>query len=526
MSKLRFQALALACVMMMSMFLGGCRTSKKSTGKDDVNKKAESMLDDFGAYYKIGKYDKIDKLISGKSTELEKLKGYKDSEVKSILEAARKRISFSVEKVSCDEAEETGTAVLIFSYFDIKDLQKKISSDSSITEVANAVKEAKEKELRYDVELVFSKNWLIEAESVDSVISGMFSFLDDLHFDVAPTTTAKPTAMTITEFSNAWYDKDFNEVLGYHESDEYILFTVVPWENCIGEKITFEFNDENSNVYIGEYQISGNSNLIKCVWEPGYKLPVGWIACYVYDGNGSIISVGCIQIYSDEEAIPVQMSVTKISMLDENGKLTPGFHVGDKIMRAEVEVPYVKAGMIAGYEIRKFDDNDPSGTQVHSGSFTISDLKTRVDFDGFVPKETGSYRLTVTDMTENVIWETEFLMIGKGEEFKTDSTIAAILVENWCTDQDGIDVITKVPKDSKIVYYYFSTYSFWKYMTFAYELEDGSGRKVDEGTAVMINSDCAHILIDMEKVSKGPLKLKIYNPDGSKLTEAAIEVET
>ena len=60
-------------------------------------------MDDFCAYFKSGKYDKMDKLVDGSSKELERLKDISNSEAKELLDAARKRISYTVSDVSVSD---------------------------------------------------------------------------------------------------------------------------------------------------------------------------------------------------------------------------------------------------------------------------------------------------------------------------------------------------------------------------------------------------------------------------------------
>ena len=100
-------------------------------------------------------------MVDGKSDELETLKGYRDSEIKDLLEASRKRISSSVENVTADEKKEEGEATIVFTYFDVDDVTKTVDEDSSIRDAKKAIEDAKEIELEYDVELTLEKDWMI-----------------------------------------------------------------------------------------------------------------------------------------------------------------------------------------------------------------------------------------------------------------------------------------------------------------------------------------------------------------------------
>ena len=87
-------------------------------------------------------------------------------------------------------------------------------------------------------------------------------------------------------------------------------------------------------------------------------------------------------------------------------------------------------------------------------------------------------------------------------------------------------LVDKIPKDAKKLYYYFETQDYYYYMPFSYEITDGSGKKIQEGTCVMLNSSMAEIEIEVPSTVNGSLKIQVYNPSGTYFCESVIEEET
>lgn len=87
-------------------------------------------------------------------------------------------------------------------------------------------------------------------------------------------------------------------------------------------------------------------------------------------------------------------------------------------------------------------------------------------------------------------------------------------------------LVDKIPKDAKKLYFYFETQEYYNYMPFRYEVRDGSGKKIQEGTCVMLNSSMAEIEIEVPSTVNGSLKIQVYNPSGTYFCESVIEEET
>ena len=528
MSKKRWLALALAGAVSMSMFFGGCKTSKekekKSKGED---KKAEAMLDDFCAYLKNGKYEKMDKLIDGKSDGLTAMKGYEDSEAKDVYEAARKRLSYSIENVSTDEKDESGEATIVLSYFDVKDLKKKIDGDATVRDIAKAVDKAKDLDLEFEVDLVLDDDWMIDAGSVDQIAEELYSFLEDLDLKVTPTeTTVK--VKTLTEFSSDWYDGNYNRVEGYHQSTTFVQYSVMLWECCYGETVTFEYMNGSGDVmFSGTYYLDNGDDIIYCNWYPTNPLPKEYITCYVYDAAGNIISVGCIQIYADGEEIPVSdVYLYSVKMVDENSKAVPGYHVGDTFIAAAVEMGNYGQQVTLLYT---FGYDDGHSVQILESSSVVTDGSSGLIIWNEIPDDLqpGRYELNITNINGEYLWYQNFYIVDADSDFPVDADTAELYDSWWTMDPECYyDEVYELSSDDTFVYFFFETYSYYNFMQFAYTVTDGEGNVLQDDTVFIINSDRVDpIRIDLSNAKSGPITITVKNPDGSSFVERSIEVK-
>ena len=512
----------------MSMFLGGCKTSEKETKKKSKgeDKKAEEMLDDFCAYLKSGKYDKLDKLVDGKSKGLETLKGYEDSEAKDVHEAARKRLSYSIESVTTDEKKESGEATVVLSYFDVKEVKKKVSGDATSRDIVRAIGDAKDLELEFEVDLVLDDDWLVDAGSVDQIVEELYSFMDDLDLDVEPTTETT-YVKELTEFSSDWYDIDYNRVEGYHESESFIRYTVTLWECCYGETVTYDFEDGSGILHSGTYTVDGGDDMIFCDWYPTSKLAKGYISCTVYDANGRIISVGCISIFGDGEKIPVtNIYIYSVKMVDEEGNVVPGYHVGDTYIAAKLEMGNYGQEVEIIYEFSMYNSRGSQvilseGTIVTDGESGLIEWKDITD-----QLEPGSYELNLYNVNNEYVWYSSFNVVAEDEPFPNDSDEAESYWSMWTYDPDSWNDLSTLLSTDKEVYFMFETYYYYNYMEFTYTVTDGSGKTIDEGSASIINSDrTEYFRIDLSKMKSGPVTITVLNPNGTTLLENSIEVK-
>ena len=527
MRKIRAQALILACLMAISIILAGC--GSKKSGKDrDENRRASAMLDDFCAYLKSGKYDKMDKLVDGSSKELERLKDISNSETKELLDAARKRISYTVSDVSVSDDE--GEAILTVTYFDVNEV-KKGKSGGSARDLKSLINAAKEDELDFSVKLSYDEDWLIDDKSADEILSDLFDFIGELDIDTKPTTAAPSTsaAQNLTELSSTWYDDQFNYVQAYHQSADFIRFMVVFWENCYGETVTYEFCDENYNIYQDSCVVDNGDNFVYCDWSPDYMLPTGWISCTVYDGNNNIITVGCIEIVADTEPIPQQLYVLDCHMVDAVGKAVPGYTVDTDYIAAEITVDHAASDTVINYEYYRMADDLSLHSDVlcFRGSVNADTTTLNLPWLEVKDPEPGDYYVLIFDVHQTSLRSIEFKVLDKGQSFKPDSRDATFFTETWCEEPDMKNALDKLSKRAKCVFYQVHTVESFDYMELTYEVADGEGKVFQSGNTTICASDKAEIIeIPLDIDIKGSLTIRTYTPSGKLLRESTIEEET
>ncbi len=529
MSRFRFPALALSCVVFFSAFSCGCK-SKKSKKTTEETRRATALVDDFCAYFKSGKYDKIDKLIGGTSKEFKKLKECNDSGAKDVLEAARKRISYKIGDVTVSDDE--GEAVVLFSYFDAEKVKKSITDDSSLSEIKGLVENAKEKEMEFTCNLSLDDDWMIDAESVDEICSDMFPFLDDIHYEPGqtdpsrdPYSTPAPGNQTLTVIDGSWYDRKFTMVPAYHESVDFVRFWVVFRETCDEQEVTFELVDAAGNTYEDTAIIEEGTCYVACDWEPKAKLPTGKLTCTVYDSKHNIIATGTVDIVPDSQHIAMPVYGLHCDMVNKDGIVVPGYRKGVSYIAADIDIDHLEPDYEITYEYSKLDDRK-MGTLLFSKSVKMDSTNAILPWEGLSDPEPGDYVFMVFDPDNHTLFTLEFKILDDGEEFEMDSNEASFFRSAWCEEAESYDVIDKISKKASHVYFHFETVDFYKYMEFDYEVLDGSGKKYKEGTVFMANTYIAEIEIPLDEDYKGALSIKVYNPSGSLLCESSIEQES
>ena len=528
MNKRRFQALVMTSVMIVSIILSGCNNSGKKSGKKSrAEKDATAMLDDVCAYIKSAKYDKIERLIDGRSKWLGTLENYAQAEVKGIFEAARKRIDYSIEDVVADEDEGEGEAVLVFSYFDTKDMRKKISSDSTDKKIIEAIKEANDKEIEVEVEIVYDDDeWLIDGGSFDEVSKELFSFIEDLDMDTvpAPTTEKTTTPKELVVNYEAWNDEDYLEVEGYHQSTDLVRLTLSFWDPCPKQTFTYEFEDEQGNITQGSIDVDDDTYIVHIDWNPGYKLPVGWIACTVYAEDGTLLTVACVQIYDDNEQLPVKFYCYECEMTDEAGIPVPGYHASDTALSAYVRINEFK-GVEITYALVEGNGYSSNAKELYRNTVAATANRVDLTFTDLANPGPGEYALIVYDMVGSETWTLNFDILNDNEEFKMDADRAVTYYDYFTWEEEEYRYIDEIPVDARKICFYAETEDYYQYMQFTYKAEDADGNVLGEGYTTIVTGYELRVEIDVSALVKGPLKISVFNPDGSLLIEKTIEEE-
>ncbi|MBP5491786.1 MAG: hypothetical protein J6Y08_02985 [Clostridiales bacterium] len=531
MNKKRIMALLTALVM-LSGWTSGCKKkdSKKSGDKEEL-KKAEAVLDDFCAYlYKV-KFSKIGKLLDGDSDNLDKLAGYMESDFKEIVQAASDRIEYEIEVTSADTKKEEGAATLVLTYFDTEDIEEDIEDAERISDVVEAIKDAEEMELEFDIDLVYDDDWKIDAKSADTVMDELYSFIDDV--DIEPVTRTTTTTdyynAPFSEFSTDWYDEDYNSVVGYHESDDFVMDMVVTWDYYDNETVTYEFEDENGNIlYSGSYTILCCTDIIECTWRPTSKIPVGTLTCKVYDPNGDLFSTSSITIYADGVDIPVPYYVYDLNTYIENGQIVPGFHEDDEVMHfiGELDREYKSLSVpVAIYEDKTSTNvSKKQGLQYE----TVCEINgsNRFEFDwehkGDIP--VGDYFVVVYDCNGNADMYFYFQVIAKDDDFPHEDA-ADFYDSEWIDSMDNWCPISEISTKSEGAVFIVWTTDYYEYMPFTYELVDHNDKVIQSGSTALVHyNDTLYLFFEFDGLQKGSITCRVYNPDGSVLVESSLPV--
>ena len=527
MRKTRFQALTMVVVMLFTMMAAGCKKTENKTRKEKGEaKKAEAMLDDFCAYLKNGKYEKLEKLVDGESSEVKKAKDLMKSEVEDIFAAARKRISFSIENVSLDKDETEGTAELVFDYFRTKDVIREVSSTATERDYRLAVEGAKKEEVRIEVELVRDDNWLITEDSTDKVFTALFSFLEDLNLDVAPTTIPEPTQAPVEIYDARWYDEELNEVVGYRESEKFLRYAAFSWDTFHGETYSYEFEDENGNsLYKGEYTAANGTDAIYCDWEPTSKIPQGYIACYIYDSDGQMLTGECVKIYGDDEPMPREYYASNYYFIGSEGDVVPGYNVGDEYVALKMQLyEYTDPPFEIYYEYIKDPYDYSYGEEiVYAGFATVSSDSVILPWENLPELEAGEYECRVYSVWDYPEYYCRFNVIPEGEKFTYDVDAAEAYFGDFSEDPEGWGIYD-VSKSTETIYYIVYVDQAYSYMGYTYKLTDSKGKVLDEGLQEVYCQTRVLIELNMKGAEVGTMKIEVFNPDGSLLVEGTIEV--
>ncbi len=535
MRRLRIPVLAVSCVMFFSIFSCGCKSdkSKKST---DETRRATALLDDFCAYLKSGKFNKLSKLIDGTSKEADTLNTYTSTEAKDILEAARKRLSYDISDVSV--SEDGGQAKLSFQYFDVEEVSAEINEDCTSQEIKKMISDAKEKELEFSCALSLDEDWYVDAKSADEIVSSLFSFMKNA--DIKPsetiptsdrdpgttttTTVAAPPSYPLREIWSDWYDGNYNNVYGFHESDTFMRYMVSFDGSYYGEEVTFSFTDANGNSYENTAVIENGDNIVTCEYMPKAKLPIGTLTCRVYDVKQNLVSTGTIEIFPDGKNIPEPLHVLDFHMIGPDGEPVPGYEKNTNYIAGSITLDHLEPDTVLLY---RYDRQDNSGLvmKVYEGAVTPQSLKVTLPWEGVTSPEPGDYTITVCTADTEVLYIYAFRVLADGQTFTVDDPEAELFRDAWCESAGTYSLIDKISKKASYVYYHVETIEFYQYMEFTYEVLDGSGNKYKEGKAIMINSDTVEIEIPLDSDYKGKLSVKVYNPSRSLLCESSIEQE-
>ena len=519
-----------AFILLFSVMLGGCRSKTKGTKLEKTDsQRAEAMLDDFCAYLKIGKFERISKMVSGTSNEVEKAKGYARSEVASGFEAAIRRIEYKIRDVEADATAKTGTARLILTYFDTSALQGKSAAD-----LKNAVDKAESKNLEFHVKLSYEEEWLMDKESADEVLHGLFAFFEDLGLKTEATeATTTQVLPPYRVYREAWYDATFNEVTVVHESQTHIYFFVTTWDYYNNATMKYEFLDGNGNMMgTGQETMGVSDDLIECELNIDGKFPIGTVVCRVYGPDGKMFTESSLRIVSDDTNLSNEFGIVSIGLIDEVGTLLPGYTTDNMYMHMSVICSQPISEINLNYEIYTGVDYVSGKEPFYSASYATICSAPQTVFD--IPLnqldelnlDKGNYVLLVKDSMNMPFMDLHFQIIKPGETFANDQKTGTLKESYWATTDLMPVTLDVIKKGTVEVQFCFVTEEDFLCMQFPYKVTASDGTVIAEGTALLLNREMTgRIPVKLPEDFSGELTCTVQNPDGSELVTSKIEVK-
>ncbi len=517
-----------AVILLFSVMLGGCKSRTKGTKLEKTDsQRAEAMLDDFCAYLKIGRFDRLSKMVSGTSNEVEKAKGYSKSEVARVFEAALQRIDYKVRDVEADASAKTGTARLVIKYFDTS-----ILTGRSSAELKEAVDKAEDKNLEFQVKVTYEDEWLVDKDSADEILRGLFSFFDELGLGTDATeSTSEQNLPPYRVYHETWYDASFNEVSVVHESQTHLYYFVTTWDYYNNYTMSYEFLDGNGNQLAkGTNKMGVSDDLIECELKLDDKLPLGTMLCRVYGPDGKLFTEGGLRVVTDDTDLSNEFGIESIGLVDKIGNLVPGYTVGSVDVHVNVTCSKPITEILLDYEIYKEEDYASGGAPFLTGSYGYkTDQPTNV-FDVYISDITeepkGKYVLLIKDSLNRPFMDLHFQFIEKGETFANDKETATLSESYWGTADLVPATMDEIKKGTAEVQFIFVIEEEPLCMQFPYKVTGPDDTVLAEGTVLLLNRDMiGEILVKLPEDITGELTCTVFNPDGSELITSKIEVK-
>ena len=528
---------SVAVMLLFSVLLGGCKTRTKSTKRERSEaERAEAMLDDFCAYLKIGRLDRVSNLVAGNSQGLADIMEYSRSEASVVFDAALQRIDYKIKDVDADAASKKGTGTLDITYFDTSSVGRKSENGNASNDYKSSIEQADSVSLPIDVNVVYENDseWKLEEASADTVFDKLFSFIDELGLGTQatePTTSVDLPPYRV--FNTAWYDSSFAEVAIVHESDKHLFYFVTTWDYYNNTTMTYKFTDENGNVLAeGEEKMGINDDLIECELDIQEKIPIGTLWCHVYGPDGKLFTEGHLKIVSDDTELDNEFGIVSIGLVDASGELVPGYTVGENEIRAKVICSAPLNEIDLGYELYTEAEYIKNGALLCQGRYAVMSNIPSNQFDIPVNEvkdlnlAAGKYVLLIRDPQNHPFVDLHFQMIKEGGSFENDAPTATLKDSYWALPQSVTKRLDSIKPGTAQVDFFFSTQEECQCMQFPYKVTAKDGTVLAEGTAMLLfYESTAKITVDIPEGTEGEITCTVLNPDQSELISSTIEVK-
>lgn len=409
----------LLVVLMLLSCMSGCKKNDKKGNKREKSpqEQTEALMDDFCAYIKGGKFDKLDKLVDGPCVGIDQLKAYAKSEVSGILDSSLKELSFKIDSV---EEEGDGTvAKLTVTYFDTSAVLDQAGAFKAPKDAVTCIENEPKSDHTYTFHAFKNEQWQISAVDAETFLQALFGYIGELPFSTEETVPgASKTFKPFSVYETHWYDEKYNVIPGIHETEDEIRYYVVTWDYYNKVEVRYEFTDNDGTV-VGEGKIEmlGNTDIIDVALNPAKKLPAGELWCRLYDPTGKCFSETMIEVFPDGVRIPIPFEFSQFYMLDEAGQKVKEYPFGTEYIAAKLasDIPYKDIRI--DYKVFSEEEYKKQGTPAFEGSLLPPDGQEDKEYtlpvtpdDAKVLPE-GNYYFVVYDMRGGEFWKTDFVIV-------------------------------------------------------------------------------------------------------------------
>jgi hypothetical protein len=320
--------LSIGCViLLLSGTVSSCK--KRNTGSSqDASAVAEQQirntLDDFFAYIKVAKTDKISARSDDPAPLEEYLREVTETSGTKPFETSCRRVDAEV--VSVTSSGEEGSAEVEVSYADPQTIKEKAALAGGFADIGKLSESISTapvvtKEFKLDMHHV-DGSWKITSRSTREILEVLFGYLTetDLIAEI-PETTTEPVTMNISVFDAYWVNEKGEEIGGYYCSEKNICLYVYTWNTYTNVDIKYEYLDASGSIlYTNSFFMKNNTDWIACAWKPEKALPEGDIYCRLYEPSGEEFHTSKVTIFNEGDMIPFPITWTEDSgWLDKDG---------------------------------------------------------------------------------------------------------------------------------------------------------------------------------------------------------------
>ena len=396
--------LSIGCVI---LFLPGMFSSckKRNSGNTrDASAVAEQQirntLDDFFAYIKIAKTDKIGSRSDDPALVEEYLQKVTETSGSKPFETACRRMDAEV--VSVVSSGEEGNAKVKISYADPQSVKESAALEGGFADIGKlsetiSTVPAISKEFTMNIRKTDGA-WKITSGSTMELLEVLFGYLTetDLIAEV-PETSKDPVTMNMSVFDAYWVDTKGKETGGYHCSTEYICLYVYTWNTYSNADIKYEYlNTSGDILYTNSFLMKNNTDWIACAWKPEKALPEGDIYCRLYEPSGEEFHTSKVTIFNDAEMIPFPITWTEDSgWFDSTGN--PVEYYTDDITLFEYRGSSLKPYQGLSLKYRFVDDE---GQVLYEGKMNLEEETETFMFSMELPEGYTLYPEETAETTE------------------------------------------------------------------------------------------------------------------------------